>query len=53
MWEVLERGLLSMFKFLYGDVPRYNKQGRGPRFAIDSIRFFRSRRLKNVIESLS
>ena len=53
MWEVLEHDLLSMFKYLYGDVPRYNRQGKGKGFVVDGIKFFRKKRLENIIELLS
>ena len=53
MWEVLERDLLATFKHLHGKIPRYNIQGKGKKFAVDEIKFFRKSRLENIIRSLS
>ena len=53
MWEVLEHDLLSMFKHMYGRVPSYNSHGKGKGFAVDGIKFFRKKRLENIIELLS
>jgi hypothetical protein len=53
MWEVLERDLLSMFKEIHGGIPFYNRQGGGKKFGVAKIRYFRPRRLKNLITALS
>jgi hypothetical protein len=53
MWEALEHDLLAMFKHMHGEVPRYNIQGKGKRFAVDEIKLFRKKRLESIIKSLS
>ncbi len=53
MWEVLERGLLSTFKEIYGDIPCYNRQGRGKKFVVSAINYFSPKRLKTLITTLA
>src|SRR5271169_592023 len=50
-WEELERGLLATFLELYGQLPKYNKQGR--KLKTSDVRLFRRSRLKNILKGLS
>jgi hypothetical protein len=53
MWEILERDLLATFKAAHGEIPFYNRQGKGKKFSVDRIRYFRKSRLEKVITLLS
>ncbi len=53
MWEILERNLLATFKAVYGEIPFYNRQGKGKKFSVDGIKYFRKSRLEKVIKLLS
>ena len=53
MWEILERDLLATFKAVYGEIPFYNQQGKGKKFSVDGIRYFRKSRLEKVVRLLS
>lgn len=52
IWEKLERGMLAVFKEEYGQLPCYNKHGKGFR-AEDVEAYFTRSRLKSVIDDLS
>jgi hypothetical protein len=51
-WRKLERALLVVFRELYGEVPRCNRQGSRmkPR---DVFKYFRHPRVRRVIEDMS
>ena len=51
-WELLERAFLAVFKDIYGEVPRYNLQGKGKRFVLDDISDFNPKRVKNILSRL-
>jgi hypothetical protein len=53
MWEILERDLLATFKVAHGEIPFYNRQGKGKKFSVDRITYFRKSRLEKVITLLS
>jgi hypothetical protein len=53
MWEILERDLLATFKAVYGEIPFYNQQGKGKKFSVDGIKYFRKSRLEKVVRLLS
>jgi len=53
MWEILERDLLATFKATYGEIPFYNQQGKGKKFSLDRIKYFRKSRLEKIIRLLS
>jgi hypothetical protein len=45
MWKKLESALLQTFKEIYGQLPRYNRQGPRKKF---HDKFFRKKRLKDI-----
>jgi hypothetical protein len=47
MWEILERDLPATFA--HGKLPFYNRQGKGKKFSVDRITYFRKSRLERVI----
>jgi hypothetical protein len=53
MWEMLERDLLATFKSALGEIPFYNQQGKGKKFSVDGIKYFRKSRLQKVVNLLS
>jgi hypothetical protein len=53
MWEILERDLLATFKATHGEIPFYNRQGKGKKCSVDRIKYFRKSRLEKVITLLS
>jgi len=53
MWEILERDLPATFKVIHGEIPFYNRHGKGKKFSVDRIRYFRKSRLEKVITLLS
>lgn len=53
MWEILERDLLATFKQIFGEIPFYNQQGKGKKFSLDGIKYFRKSRLEKVVRLLS
>jgi hypothetical protein len=53
MWEILERDLLATFREIFGEIPFYNQQGKGKKFSVDGIKYFRKSRLDKVVRLLS
>ena len=53
MWEILERDLLATFKAVFGKIPFYNQQGKGKKFSVDGIKYFRKSRLEKIVRLLS
>jgi len=53
MWEILERDLLATFKAIFGEIPFYNQQGKGKKFSVSGIKYFRKGRLEKVLRLLS
>jgi hypothetical protein len=53
MWEILERDLLATFKHIFGEIPWYNQQGKGKRFSVAGIKYFRKSRLERLVKLLS
>lgn len=51
-WRKLERGLLLTFKYLYGDVPKSNIQGKKMKWT-DELSYFSRSRLESVIAQYS
>jgi hypothetical protein len=51
-WRKLERGLLLSFKYLYGQVPQCNTQGKNMKWT-DELKYFSRTRLEGVISQYS
>lgn len=51
-WRKLERGLLLTFKYLYGEIPECNIQGKNIKWT-DELKYFSRNRLESVISQYS
>jgi hypothetical protein len=52
-WKVLERALLLTFKNMHGEVPKYNKQGRGRGFrARKEFDYFTKGNLESILQRI-
>lgn len=50
-WELLEKDLLAVFRDTYGELPQYN--GKGKRYRVEDIKYFRKKRLQDLLLDLA